>query len=30
MRQLQSNPEGFERFMRRNLRKRAVRLHGNT
>lgn len=27
LRQLQSNPEAFERFYRRNLRQRAVRVH---
>jgi len=28
MRQLESNPEAYDRFMRRNLRQRAVAPHG--
>ncbi len=28
MRQLEANPEAFDRFMRRNLRKRAIDPHG--
>jgi hypothetical protein len=28
LRQLQNNPEAFERFLRRNLRQRAVEPHG--